>query len=164
MGWKPVALAGLVAVLLQGCAAAGLTALGVGLGVGADTGVSRTVDGKATRTFVAPPDQIRRAAYDSLKQLAMPVTGEHVDGDKRTITARAGDRKVEITVQRLTPKATRMTVVAKHHMVLRDRATADQIIERTQDVVDNQGAATRKLGGDGAASPVTSPERRRDGP
>jgi len=155
MGWRSVTLVGFVVLLLQGCGAAGLTALGVGLGVGADNGVSRTIDGKSVRTFVASPDQMRRATHASLRVLGMPVAGEHVDGDTRTITARAGNRKIEIELQRLTPKATRMTVVATHHTIVRDRATADQIIERTQDTIDNNVATSRKLG-DGAASPVTS--------
>jgi len=160
MSWRPIALAGIMALLLQGCAAIGLTFLGAGAGVAADTGTSHTLSGTASRTFAAPADQVRRATHVALRSMAMRIAEETVDGDTRTIVTHAGNRTIEIELQRLTAKATRMSVVAKHHVLMRDRATADQVIEQTQETLDHLYARSPK-GGEGAASPATAPARER---
>jgi len=45
-----------LAVLLQGCAAAGLAVVGAGAGVGMGTGVEHQLNGVAYKTFATPID------------------------------------------------------------------------------------------------------------
>ena len=56
------------AVLLQGCAAAGLTLLGVGVDVGADAGVTYTLDGISDRTFTDAAERVRQATLTALDE------------------------------------------------------------------------------------------------
>jgi len=56
------------AVLLQGCAAAGLTLLGVGVDVGADAGVTYTLDGISDRTFTDAAERVRQATMTALDE------------------------------------------------------------------------------------------------
>jgi len=67
----------------------------------------------------------------TLDRLDMPVIEVEDTEDGQTITAHAGDRAVEIELDRLTTTATRMRVVVKKNMFIRDRATASEIIMQT---------------------------------
>jgi hypothetical protein len=115
----------LIALGTQGCAAAGLALVGVGAGVSSGTGVSYTLDSIAYKTFTASERELRTATLRSLKRMAMDVK------DTQTITAGiAEDRTVDIELDRITANASRMRVNVKKEWILRDRATATEIILR----------------------------------
>ena len=133
-----------VAVFLQGCAAAGLTVLGVGAGVGADTGTSYTLDGIAYRTFTEPGDRLRRATRASLNRMDVKVESDEVIEGGRKLEAEAGDRKVHIELQELTSRTTRMRVTVKQGWFFRDRATAGEIIAQTERALDDMPAVSYK--------------------
>lgn len=125
----------LVAVLLvglQGCAAVALTLLSAGAGVGASAGIEHTMNGIAYRTFTAGQEQVRSAIHGALRRMAITVKTDDDTDDGRKIVAEATDRVVEIELERVTVKTTRMRVVVKRGMFLRDRATAGEIIARTE--------------------------------
>jgi hypothetical protein len=57
-------------------------------------------------------------------------------GTTELITAKAADREIEIELEALTPNTTRMLVVAKKESgILRDSATATEIILQTEKMV-----------------------------
>ena len=58
--------------------------------------------------------------------------------------AQAGDRAVDIELERLTARTTRMRVSVKHGWIFRDRATAGEIIAQTEHSVDRLPAVTQK--------------------
>ena len=149
------ALVGLV-VTTQGCAAGGLTLLGVGAGTAASTGAAYTLDGVAYRTFTASLDDVRRATSTSLKRMDVRVKTDRATDSGREIVALAGDRTVAIELEKLTARTTRMRVTAKHGAVFRDRSTAGEIIAQTERALDDLPAltqGTRAAGRRGAGAP-----------
>ena len=122
---------------LQGCAAVALTLLSAGAGVGASAGIDYTMNGAATRTFTAGHDQLRGAVLATLRRMAITVKADDSTDEGRKIVAEAVDRSVEIELERLTTKATRMRVVVKQGFFFRDRATAGEIIAKTGQIVEN---------------------------
>ena len=116
--FRNLGVAAVCVALLQltGCVAVGLTALGVGMA----TGVSHTLGGIVYKTFSLPQAQVK-------------VLKTTRDGVKEIITAKAGDRDVEIELDALTGNTTRMSVtVKKDGGLLRDSATATEIILQTE--------------------------------
>lgn len=114
---------------LMGCVAVGLTALGVGMA----TGVSHTLGGIVYKTFSLPQAQVKKATLAALARMQVKVLKTTRDGSKEIITAKAGDRDVEVELDALTGKTTRMSVtVKKDGGLLRDSATATEIILQTE--------------------------------
>jgi len=132
----------------QGCAAVGLTLFGVGAGVTAGTGVSYTLDGIAYRTFTVPEERLAAATLKTLQRMDIEVRDIAVNGNRsaesgRMITAVAGDRTIEIQLDRLTAKTTRMRVNAKQGWFFKDRATAMEIIAQTEQTLDDEAGTAK---------------------
>ena len=118
--------------LLPGCAAVAVTAAGVGMA----TGVSHTLGGIVYKTFAAPEPKVRRSTMAALGRMKIDVVETNRDGNKEVIKARASDRNIEIEIESLTPKTTRITVTASiEGSLLRDSATATEIILQTEKLV-----------------------------
>jgi len=127
----------------QGCAAIGLTLLGVGTGVTAGTGVSYTLDSIAYRTFTTPVETLQAATLTTLERMDIEVRDIEVRETQasesgRNIVGVAGDRTIEIELDRLTAKTTRMRVNAKHGVFFKDRATAAEIIVQTERTLEGE--------------------------
>lgn len=120
--------------LAAGCAPLALTAIGVGGGVTA----GHHLGGIAYRTFTEPLPKVRSAVHAALRRMAIkPGTTEKIEYGER-ITAKAGDRTIEVELEALTPATTRIRVVAKKEGgVLVDAATAVEIINQTEKFVGN---------------------------
>ncbi len=138
-----------------GCAAVGLTLLGVGAGVSASTGTSYTLDSIAYKTFTASAAELETATLKALTRMDMPVQENQPTEAGRRIAAVAGDRSVEIELDRLTGKTARMRVNVKQGWFFKDRATATEIIVQTARTLEEEplpgrqeppagGAAARK--------------------
>jgi len=139
-----VALVVMAAVLCQGCAGVALTLLGVGAGVSAGTGTNYTLDGIAYRTFTEPAARVRAATLAALRSMDVVVsTDEAIDGGRR-IVGQAGDRTIDIELDGLTTRTTRVRVTARHHWVLRDRSTAGEIITQTEHALDDLPAVAQR--------------------
>jgi uncharacterized protein DUF3568 len=120
------------AALSSGCVAVGLSLLAVGAGVGGGTSVSYTLDSIAYKTFTTPEKSLQAATLKTLKRMDMEVKENTPTDSGGEIVAAAGDRTVEIEIDRLTTKASRMRVNVKRGWFLRDRATATEIIVQTE--------------------------------
>ena len=119
-------------VLLQGCAAAGLAVVGAGAGVGMGTGVEHELNGIAYKTFATPADAVHHATRATLARLAMPITADARTQEGWKLSASAADRTIEIELERLTPRTTRMRVVAnKGDLFFKDSATSTEIVLQT---------------------------------
>ena len=117
---------------LGGCVAVGLTALGVGMA----TGVSHQLNGMVYKTFTTPQAQVKTATLGAFHRMQVKVLESKRDGSTLTITARAGDRDIEVELEALTPNTTRMMVTAKKDGgILRDGATATEVILQTEKLV-----------------------------
>jgi hypothetical protein len=121
----PLVVAG---VLTSGCVAVGLTALGVGSAVG----VNHTLNGIVYKTFSEPLPKVKRATLTALKQMEIPVDAVEKTKQGEVIKAKAANRLIEVEFEALTPKTTRMRVVADSDGLVKDSATATEIILQTE--------------------------------
>jgi hypothetical protein len=151
---------GLMAILLgsQGCAALGLAILSAGVGTGAGQGVSYTLDSIVYKTFTTPVENLEAATLKSLARMDIQVTEREKTDSGLRITAKAGDRDIDIELDRLTTQATRMRVNASLNWFLRDRATAAEIIAQTAQTLDDQARlAQARAARPAAARPAPAP-------
>ncbi|HXH81563.1 MAG TPA: DUF3568 family protein [Candidatus Tectomicrobia bacterium] len=140
-----VAIVAVVALVgLQGCAAVGIPLLLTGAGIAAGQGTSYTLDGIAYRTFTAPVEDVRRAAYLTMRRMEITLQSDDVTESGRELVAAAGDRTVYVELERLTPRTTRMRITAKQGWFFRDRATAGEFIVQTERALDDLPALTQK--------------------
>ena len=122
----------LVAVLLtQGCAV-----VAVGAVAGAAAGVTYTVLGVAEKTYNEEYDTVVDALLKALVSLDIK-TGNIKKSEENTkvvtteIEAFARDLTIQVTIERVTDKATRVVVDASKKYVFKDRATATEILIQT---------------------------------
>lgn len=150
-----VAVAVAIGVASGGCVAVGLVAVATGLGVGAGTATGYTLDGIAFRTFTASIDDTHGAALRTLRRMEMKVESDKVaekaqndasKPEKREMVALAGDRKIYVELEKLTPRTTRMRVTAKQGWFWRDRSTAGEVIAQTADALEESPALSQKGG------------------
>ncbi len=132
-----------LALTLQSCAAVGLAVVGAGAGAGAGAGVEHTMNGIVYKTFAASTNEVRFAALKTLDHMGMPVTSDEKSDEGWKLTATATERTIDIQLQKLTERTTRMRVVANDGQVFfKDASTATEIIAQTaQTLHDDQNAA-----------------------
>jgi hypothetical protein len=138
----PIALALLLS--LGGCAGVGLAAVGAGTGVAMGTGVDYTLNGIAFKTFTAPVDDVKVATRSGLQNMGIEITKDGAaDNDELAwrIEGTANKRQIAVDIQSLTPKTTRIRVVAEDGIFFKDKATEAEIIYQTADALDNPDPA-----------------------
>ena len=129
-------LVGLISIYVNGCAAPlALTLFGVGAGVTTGTAVSYTMDGIAYRTFTAPLPQVERATLTALSDMGMKIESTEKTDEGKAIRAKGVERQIEIELQAISSKTTRIRTVAKDGVFFKDRATATEIILQTERVL-----------------------------
>lgn len=125
--WLSLFTAPLVGTLLAGCDPVSLTVFGVGTAAG----VHHTLSGIAYRTFSAPLPRVRSAVKSALQHMEIRIDStEKIENGER-IKARAADREIEIELESLSPKTTRMRSTARSGLFM-DAATATEIIIQTE--------------------------------
>ncbi|MBC8339709.1 MAG: DUF3568 family protein [Alphaproteobacteria bacterium] len=133
-------------MILQGCAGAALTAGSMA----ADAGLDHTLSGISYKTFTASMNDMRTAAFNTLDRLDMDIADQVQDPAGWTIIANAHDRTIEIELEALTRRVTRMRVVAHQGgLFFKDASTATEIIVQT--------AQTLAMEMDSRALPVAGP-------
>ncbi len=132
----PVAALLLVSVALPGCAAVALTAAGVAGGAG----VNHTLRGIAYKTFNNSLAELRAGTLRTLEDMDMTVIEDSETEDGWEIRATAIEREIDIELERLTKRATRMRVVANEgEIFFKDAATATEIIIMTAENIAPAG-------------------------
>ena len=119
-------------LMLHGCAGVGLTLFGVGAGVTTGTSVSYTLDGIAYRTFTASLPQVENATRTALDRMGIKIEATSKVDQGKAIKAMTGDREIEIELEMVSAKTTRIRTVAKQGLFFKDRATATEIIIQTE--------------------------------
>jgi hypothetical protein len=117
---------------LPGCAAVGLTLFSVGAGVTTGTSVAYTLDGVAYRTFTAPLPQVENATRTALDRMGIKIEATSKMEQGKAIKAQTNDREIEIELEMVSNKTTRIRTVAKQGIFFKDRATATEIIIQTE--------------------------------
>ena len=133
----------LSALILQGCAAVALTAGGLAAGQGID----HTLTGITYKTFNTPMNRLRLATLKTLHRLDMKVTDDSKTEEGRIILATAASREIEIEFEILTRRATRMRVIVSKGAILKDSATATEIIIQTAETLDRETSTARQRSG-----------------
>jgi hypothetical protein len=129
-----VALAArLAAILAVSAGATGCQSLAITtFAIGASTGVQHTIHGVGYRTFTAPSSKVTAAALAALAGMGIEVKTRKSIASGDVIKAATPDRSIELEVERISPNTTRLRAVATHYVLLRDGATANEIIMQTE--------------------------------
>jgi hypothetical protein len=117
---------------LTGCAAVGLALFSVGAGVTTGTSVAYSLDGIAYKTFTAPLPQVESATRTALDRMGIKIEATSKMEQGKAIKAQANDREIEIELEIVSKKTTRIRTVAKQGVFFKDRATATEIIIQTE--------------------------------
>lgn len=108
-----------------------LTAASVGAGIG----VSHTLNGIIYRTFTAPMKTVENGSLAAMRDMGVKVVSRKTNDDgERIINATARDRDIEVLLEPLSARATRMRVIANNGL-LKDSATATEIMNQTERVL-----------------------------
>jgi hypothetical protein len=130
-GLGAVILVGML--MLQGCVVAA-----VGLVAGVAAGVTYTVLGIAEKTFYEDYDSVTAALQKALTSLDVKTGDTRKIEDsgkvvKTRIEAYVSDLTIRISVERVSDKATKVSVNASRKHLMKDKATATQILNQTAD-------------------------------
>jgi hypothetical protein len=115
-------------LILTGCTPLTLTAFGIGAGAG----VNHTMNGYTYRTFSESMPRVKRATLIALNRMSIKVesTGKIENGE--TISAKTAERSIELELEAISPKTTRLRSVARKSFFVMDSATAEEVIAQTQ--------------------------------
>ena len=123
---------------LNGCAALVIALVGAAVGVAGETAISYSINGIAARTMTMPLARVRRAALKALKRMGIRVLGREKTSVGEIIRANSKDRLIEVRLERVSRRSTRMRIVARYGFFLHDRATAVEIIQQTEKVLNGR--------------------------
>ncbi|HUX64213.1 DUF3568 family protein [Sulfuricella sp.] len=114
--------------ILTGCDPLSLTALGVGAGAG----INHTVNGYTYHTFSEALPRVKQAALVALKRMSIKVESTEKNGVFETINAKSSGRSIELELEVISPKVTRLRSVARKNPFVMDSATAEEVIAQTR--------------------------------
>ena len=141
----------LSAVVLQGCAALPLAALGgamleSGAGAVVKTGTEYTTTGAAHRTFMIPMNAVRAAILEAFNRAGITLDdpGEQAD-DKDRIRGTMKHRTVSVRLTAFSPSLTGMTLIVKRNALVKDRATSSELLEQVEQVLAENPTFARAL-------------------
>jgi hypothetical protein len=126
-----------VVTMLGGCMTLAFTALGVG----GTTAVSHTLSGISYKTFTAPLLEVKTASMGALQRMGIRLASTGKAEGNDVLRALGRDRDIEIVLEPITTKTTRMRVIARTGGVFFfDSATSTEIIMQTERILGQQGA------------------------
>ena len=115
---------------LSGCAAVAVT--------GAAQGIDYTFNKVAYRTFTYPLANVNTAVLVALKRMQIKPYERARDAESAEIRAKTMRNKIVITMEVLTPKATRISVNATRYLIMKDKDLAVEIITQTAQVLGSR--------------------------
>ena len=130
--YRTAAVLVMFSVFASGCDPILLTAFGVG----SAAGVQHTLSGISYRTFTASLPEVRAAALAALNRMGVNHSTRRKTEEGEVITAKAGGRDIEIELDAITPKTTRMRTTVRNG-VLMDSATGTEIILQTERILSH---------------------------
>jgi hypothetical protein len=114
--------------IVSGCTAIALT--------GAGAGISYTLSNVAYRSFSFPVDRVHQATIDALKKMDIKIIDDIKSEEGRTITATTKELDIVIHLEEVTSKTTQVKVDARKRVVLKDKATAGEIINQVGKILE----------------------------
>jgi hypothetical protein len=118
----------LSALIFTGCAAVAPLAL-----TSSSMGVAYYYMNVSEKTCVYDLDTMNRASVLTLKRMGFKLGEQFKDEDgDRKILAETKELNITVKLKKITPKCTKMKVTARKYVVMRDKATASEIILQTE--------------------------------
>jgi len=138
--------------LLAACEPAALAVLGGGAG----TILRYNLDGIAARTFTAPAPVVRTASLAAAGRMGLSIEATETIDTGEVIRARAANRDIEIELEQITPQATRMRITARGGSLFYDNATAVELVQQTEKLLE-AGLALKNTPAPAAAAGASLP-------
>ena len=113
---------------LAGCEPLAISVLGAGAG----TALRDSIDGATSRTFTASAAEVKHASLQALERMGIAFESFDRFEYGELIVARAENRAIEIEIEPISPRATRMRIAAKNGSFFYDNATASEIVAQTE--------------------------------
>jgi hypothetical protein len=113
---------------LAGCEPLAISVLGAGAG----TALRYRIDGATSRTFTASAAEVKHASLEALERMGIAFESFDRFEYGELIFARAENRAIEIEIEPISPRATRMRIAAKNGSFFYDNATASEIVAQTE--------------------------------
>jgi hypothetical protein len=114
--------------VLAGCEPLALSLVGAGAG----TALRYNFDGIAYRTFTASATDVKHASLEALERMGIAFESFDRFEHGELIYARAENRVIEIEIEPISARATRMRIAAKNGSWFYDTATAREIVAQTE--------------------------------
>jgi Protein of unknown function (DUF3568) len=116
-------------LLLAACQPAALALLGAG----ATSAVRYSLEGVASRTFTASAPTVKKASLNALERMGIKLESTTANEDGELIVARTTNRDIEIELEPISERATRVRVTARNggSSIFYDNATALEIVQQT---------------------------------
>ena len=111
------------------------------LGGGVPTLLRYNLEGVAARTFTAPAATVKTASLAALQHMGLAVEGTISLEASELIRARSANRDIEIELEPITEQLTRMSITARSTSLLYDTATAQELVQQTEKMLDTAMAA-----------------------
>jgi hypothetical protein len=120
-------------VLLCGCLLGGCQTLALSVaGAGASAAIGHRLNGAAYRTFTAPYPAVKKASLAALKKMGITLDSFGKFDEGEIIYARAEGRTIEIELEPISKRATRIRVATQNGGLFYDSATANEIVLQTE--------------------------------
>lgn len=152
----------IAAVVLHGCAAAPLMALGgsaveSATGLVVRTGTEYTMTGTAHRTFTIPVDAVHAAVLETFRRTAIAIERDETSEKGQRIVGRTPHRTVRVRLTPITSRLTSMELVVKRNALARDKATTSELLEQVEQVLAETPQYAQRLHREPTPSPAASP-------
>jgi hypothetical protein len=113
---------------LSGCQPLALSVLGAGAG----EALRYSYTGATYRTFTASATEVKHASLEALERMGIAFESFDRFESGELIFARAENRAIEIEIEPISKRATRMRIAAKNGGFFYDNATASEIVAQTE--------------------------------
>ena len=111
------------------------------LGGGVSTVLRYNLEGVAARTFTAPAASVKSASLAALERMGLALDRTESLETSELIRARSPNRDIEIELEPITEQLTRMRITARSTSLLYDTATAQELVQQTEKMLDVAVAA-----------------------
>jgi len=102
------------------------------LGAGASAGVAHGLGSVAYKTFTAPIKRVNSATLLAFKKMGFKIESVEKTGTGKVINATSADRNIEVTLEAISSKTTRIRSIAVQDSIFFDQATAVEIVNQTE--------------------------------
>jgi hypothetical protein len=117
------------------------------IGAGATSTVRYNIEGVASRTFTASASTVKSASLAALDRMGIKLDSASSTETTELIYARAARRDIEIELEPISARATRLRVTAKDDgSIFYDGATALEIVQQTEKLLAAAAMANAATG------------------